>query len=143
LYKDKYYECLDNSLTFNQFLHNVLHQIKNDLRQYTMRDGFIAFLDGKKINERFKIITSVGKFINSDNINIISAKEVDILSIVYISQKPFLKNNIYVEIIEQNQKDIFLYLEFKENIQDEIKSKLELFFDNIRPIIKQKDWIDE
>ena len=139
----KSYESLLTSTTFHQFLDKVLNKIILDLDKYGIVNGFIAFLDAKKINERFNIISSFGRFSTENNINVISAKEIDIHSIVYMSKDSFFKKNLYIDIIEENKKDIFLYLEFNNDIDEVTIEKLKIFFTSIKTIIIQKDWVDE
>ncbi|MCK5293385.1 MAG: hypothetical protein KAJ49_01945, partial [Arcobacteraceae bacterium] len=101
------YEISINSNTFHNFLDDLLINIKQDYKKYNLKNGFISFLDETKISEKFVLISAVGRFLNNDNLNIISAKEVDILSIVHMSKKSLFKNNIYVDNIQKNEQEYF------------------------------------
>ena len=134
------YEISINTNTFQDFLDDALIKIKQDYKKYNLKDGFIAYLDESKISEKFILISSIGRFLNSDNLNIISAREVDILSIVYISKKSLFKENIFIDIIQKEEQDIFLYLEFDHPLTDNEKNNLSEFFTTLNTLILEKTW---
>lgn len=134
------YEVLFESHTFIEFLDKLLDQFQKDHNEYNLVNGFVSLLDEEKIEERFAILTSIGRFRNTDGVHIVSAKEVDILSIVYISKKSLFKDNVYVDYIQKDAKDIFLYLEFKDMLDRKDRRLLEIFLDKLKNMIMQKDW---
>jgi hypothetical protein len=129
-----------DSDTFYEFLNSAIIQIKNDYTHFGLESGFISFLDESKLSEKFSIIASIGRFKKENNFNIISAKEIDMLSIVYITKQRLCKNNIFINIIHKDGIDIFFYFEFKEDLSDVENKELIEYFINLDSMILSKEW---
>jgi len=137
---NKYNNFIKKDTTLYEFLDFILSKIEIEFNKYNIKGGFIASLDESKVSSRFKIISSVGKFLNSHNMKVISAKEIDKLSTVFISKKSLVRGNLYIDIINQDSKDIFIYLEFESNLNDNEQIQLTNYFDIINLIIKNTQW---
>ena len=131
-----------NFITNNTTLYNFLDFILNNLQfdNYKITGGFISYLDQSKVSSRFKIVSAVGRFLNSNNIKIISAKEIDKLSIVFMMKESLIKDNLYIDIVNKNSEDIFIYLEFDKNIKEEEKLQFKTFFNELNDIILNTQW---
>ena len=131
-----------NFITNNTTLYDFLDFILNNLEftNYKITGGFISYLDQSKVSSRFKIISAVGRFLNSNNIKIISAKEIDKLSIVFMMKESLIKDNLYIDIVQKNSEDIFIYLEFDKNIKEEEKLQFKTFFNELNDMILNTQW---
>jgi HD-like signal output (HDOD) protein len=135
-------EIFRNFLSCKTTLYDFLDFILNNLKfdNYKIKGGFISYLDESKVSSRFKIISATGRFINSNNIKIISAKEIDKLSIVFMKKESLIKDNLYIDIINKNSEDIFIYLEFDKNINNEEKLQFKTFFNELNDMILHTQW---
>ena len=125
---------------FHSFLDDTILKIKEDNAHLGLHSGFISYLDENKISEKFSMISSIGRFKKDDNLNIISAKEIDILSIVYISKQKLFKNNVFINILQKDDIDLFFYFEFEENILESQKENILKYFIDIDIEIFEKQW---
>ncbi len=138
------YKILLDSHSFDIFLHNLLPILKENMNKFLLENAFIAYLDEMKIEDRFEIVSSIGRFHGENDLNLISSKEIDILSVAYISKKSFFKNNIYVDVVEKDSKILFLYLEFESILTESDTVEMEIFFTNLTKIMIGQNWsIDE
>lgn len=138
------YKFLLDSHSFDIFLHKLLPILKENMDKFLLENAFIAYLDEMKIEDRFEIVSSIGRFHGENDLNLISSKEIDILSVAYISKKSFFKNNIYVDVVEKDSKILFLYLEFESILTKSDTTDMEIFFDNLTKIMIGQNWsIDE
>jgi len=135
-----YKNFIDENTTLYEFLDFSLITIEKEFKKYNLTGGFIAYLDETKVSTRFKIISSFGNFLNSNKIKVISAKEIDKLSTVFISKKSLIRDNLYIDLINKNSQDIFIYLEFKENLKINEQKEINQFFDILNLKIKNKNW---
>jgi len=126
--------------TLYEFLDFILLNL--DFKDLKISGGFIGYLDETKVSSRFKILSARGNFLNSNNIKVISAKEIDKLSIVFMKKESLIKDNLYIDIINKNSLDIFIYLKFEEDIKDEEKIKLKTFFNTLNGMILNTQWED-
>ena len=135
-------KLFENFITCNTTLYDFLDFILNNLEftNYKITGGFISCLDSTKVARRFKIISSIGGFLNSNNIKIISAKEIDKLSIVFMTKRTYIKNNLYIDYVYTNCQNIFIYLEFDKNIKEEEKLQFKTFFNELNVMIQNKQW---
>jgi len=129
---------INDHTTLYSFLDFVLVNI--NFKQLNIKGGFISCLDSSKVATRFKIISSIGRFLNSQNIKVISAREIDKLSTVFMTKNTYIKNDLYIDYVYANCQNIFIYLEFEKNLNDKEKLQIKKTFDIINNIIKTKNW---
>lgn len=137
---EKYKEFINKDTTLYEFLEFILNTIEDEFKNYTLVGGFIAYLDETKVSTRFKIISSIGKFLNANNIKIISAKEIDKLSTVFMTKEPLLKENLYIDIVNKNSQDIFIYLEFNTILNKNEQIEITNYFNILNGLIKNTNW---
>jgi len=131
---------LIKSNNFHDFLDKLLQNFKIDCVDYKLKNGFIAFLEETKVNERFSVISAFGRFVNEDLAFNIGASEIDILSIVYMKKDGMFLKTKYIDIITKNSQDVFLYLELEEELSKEDQEKFKRVITHIKNIIIDKDW---
>jgi len=136
----KYKNFIQNKTTLYDFLDFILNNLESEFNDHHIVGGFIAYLDETKVTTRFKIISAIGKFLNSHKIKVITSKEIDKLSIVYMTKKNIVKENLYIDIINKKSQDIFIYLEFKENLNQIEQNDITNFFDKLNALIKNTQW---
>jgi len=136
----KHNKFINKDTTLYEFLEFILNTIEDEFKEYILSGGFIAYLDETKVSTRFKIISSVGKFLNSNNIKIISAKEIDKLSTVFMTKEPLVKENLYIDIVNKNSQDIFIYLEFDTILDKTEQIKVTNYFTILNRLIKNTNW---
>ena len=137
---NKYTRIIHNNISLTKSINLILQSLSNDLLIFGFNSGFIAYLDENRIDKRFKILCSNGKFLNNNNINVITSKEIDGLSIVYMTKKNTFKDNFYIDIIEKNNKDVFIYLEFDKILNDKQKNIINIFFRELNDLMRNKNW---
>jgi hypothetical protein len=136
----KYYYALNKSTSLHNFLDSILQDFQDDDSQFKLENGFISFLDETKVNERFSIISAIGTYKNIYSEFAISPKNVDLLSIVFITNVGFFKENIYIDTIKKENQDIFLYFDFKNLLNEEQKRKFIIRINYIKNMILNKNW---
>jgi HD-like signal output (HDOD) protein len=129
---------ITNNTTAFEFLDFVLHNIK--FENLNIKHGFISCLDESKISVRFKIVSSIGRFLHSEKIKIISSKEIDQLSTVYMTKQIYIKNNLYIDYLNINSQNIFIYLEFEEIITEDKYLEIKQASNTIIDILKNTNW---
>ena len=140
MFKKEKYNTLIKSNNFHDFLDKILQNVKIDCVDYKLKNGFIAFLEETKVNERFSVISAFGRFVNDDLSFNICASEIDILSIVYMKKDGMFLKTKYIDIVTKNNQDVFLYLEFEEELCKEDQEKFKRIITHIKNIIIDKDW---
>ena len=136
----KYDKLISQNISLDECMHLILKYLNDDLILYNFNSGFISYLNEDKIKKRFKIICSNGRFLNKNNINVITSKEIDKLSIVFMTKTNFFKENIFIDIIEKNNKNVFIYIEFDKILNKERKIIIINFFIKLNSLLKNKNW---
>ena len=137
--KDKCNKLLQSN-NFHDFLDKLLQNFKVDFTDYKLKNGFISFLEETKVNERFSIISAFGRFKTEDGMFNIGGSEIDTLSIVYLKKDGIFINKKYIDIMTKHNQDVFLYIEFEEELSCSEQEKFKRLIEHIKNIIMDKNW---
>ena len=139
IHKDKY-NMLIKSNNFYDFLDTLFQNFKNDFQDYKLKSGFMSFLEETKVNERFSIVCAFGRFIADNGVFNIGASEIDSLSIVYIKKDGIFINKKYIDIITKNDQDVFVYIEFENELNPQEQEIFKQAISKIKNIILEQNW---
>ncbi|HIP55627.1 MAG TPA: HDOD domain-containing protein [Arcobacter sp.] len=139
IHKDKY-NMLIKSNNFHDFLDTLFQNFKNDFQDYKLKSGFMSFLEETKVNERFSIVCAFGRFIADNGVFNIGASEIDSLSIVYIKKDGIFINKKYIDIITKNDQDVFVYIEFENELNPQEQEIFKQAISKIKNIILEQNW---
>jgi len=131
---------LIKSNNFHDFLDTLFQNFKNDFQDYKLKSGFMSFLEETKVNERFSIVCAFGRFIADNGVFNIGASEIDSLSIVYIKKDGIFINKKYIDIITKNDQDVFVYIEFENELNPQEQEIFKQAISKIKNIILEQNW---
>ena len=140
--KDKY-STLSKSNNLHDFLTKLLQNFEIDFKNYKIESGFVSFLEETKVNERFSIISAFGRFVDDKGQFYIGGSEIDSLSIVYLKKDGIFLNKKYIDIMTKNNQDVFLYIEFQEELTLDEEEKFKRVIKYVKKIIMEKSWNSE
>ena len=120
------------------FVEGVLTQLvsilnlSHDPNSIKASDAFFAILNEKGENEKFTLLTTTGKFRDSDQYKIITPKAFDLLSQAYEEKKSFFTKNEYVGFFQtSNNNCLFLYIEGCEKLNSQDRDFINIFSNDI------------
>ncbi len=125
-----------HSLTL--FVEGVLTQLvsilnlSHDPSNMKASDAFFAILDGTKDENKFKLLTTTGKFRQDDKSKIITIDAIALLNEAFLLKKSFFKDDVYVGFFTtSNNNDLFLYIEGCSTLSQQDKDFIDIFSNDI------------
>jgi len=120
------------------FVEGVLTQLvsilnlSHDPSNMKASDAFFAILNEDKIENKFELLTTTGKFRKEDQSKIITPEALVLLNEAFINKESFFKDDVYVGFFStNNHSDLFLYIEGCSSLSQLDKDFINIFSNDI------------